>query len=139
MGTGNLSTECFRVPRMCIFPSVIYCSIGHSPYLPVHSASVSVAQASPLLINCGKQYWDVQGGGGQYNHPIYNGRPLDLHGPPIEIYDETLAKLKDDLRDPSGAPEPSTHYIVQTADMFHAFGTLYDTEPLPREDFLGPA
>jgi hypothetical protein len=74
----------------------------------------------------------------QYNHPIYNGRPVDLHGPPVEIYDETLAKLKDDLRDPFKAPEPSTHYIVQTADLFHAFATIYDTEPLPREAFLGP-
>jgi hypothetical protein len=61
-----------------------------------------------------------------------------VRGPPVEIYDETLAKLKDDLGDPSKAPEPSTDYIAQTADLLHAFATKYDSERLPREAFLGP-
>jgi len=61
-----------------------------------------------------------------------------LHGPPVEIYDQALAKLKDDLRDTSKAPEPSTDYLVQTAGLFHAFATRNNSEPLPREAFLGP-
>ncbi len=111
-------------------------NIGRSFYLPVHLASVSAAQAAPqplTVANNVRTYKEEQN-----NHPIYNGRPVDLHGPPVEIYDETLAKLKDDLKDPSKVPEPSTHHIFQTADLFHAFATIHDSEPLPSEAFLGP-
>jgi len=66
----------------------------------------------------------------QVKHPIYNGRPIELHGPPIEIYDDTLAKLKHDLSDLSNAPEPSADYIAQTANLFHASAPIYNSEPL---------
>jgi hypothetical protein len=124
----NPFQECVSCPRSD--------NTSHSFYLPVHVTSVSAARAAPspfTVANNVGTYKEEQD-----NHPIHNGRPVDLHGPPVEIYDETLAKLKDDLRDPSKAPEPSTHYIVQTADLFHAFATIYDSEPLPREAFLGP-
>ena len=55
---------------------------------------------------------------------------MELHGPPVEIYDETLAKLKHDLSDLSNAPEPSADYIVQTANLFHASAPIYNSEPL---------
>lgn len=109
-------------------------SVAH--LLPVHFASVSVAQAAPstsTVANNVETYKEEQD-----NHPIYNGRPVDLHGPPVDIYDETLARLKDDLRDPYKAPEPSTDYIVQTTDLFDAFATIYDSDPLPKEAFFGP-
>jgi hypothetical protein len=124
----NPFQECASCPRSY--------NIGHSFYLPVHFASVSTARAAPsplAVANNVGTYKEEQN-----FHPIYNGRPVDLHGPPVEIYDETLAKLKDDLRDPSKAPEPSAHYIVQTADLFHTFATISDSEPLPGEAFLGP-
>jgi len=102
----------------------------------VHFASVSAARAalSPLTVaNSAGVYKEKQD-----DHPIYNGRPIALHGPPVEIYDQTLAKLKDDLRDRSKAPEPSIDHIVQTAGLFHAFATRNASEPLPREAFLDP-
>lgn len=128
MTVSNPFQECASCPPLY--------NISHSFYLPVHFASVSAARAAPspsTVANNVGTYKEEQ-----YNHPIYNGRPVDLHGPPVEIYDETLAKLKDDLRDLSKAPEPSTHYIAQTADLFHAFATIYDCESLLRETFLGP-
>jgi hypothetical protein len=124
----NTFQECVSCPRSY--------SIGHSFYLPVHSATVFAARAAPSSLTVAND--DGTYKEEQHNRPIYNGRPVDLHGPPVEIYDETLAKLKDDLGDTSKAPEPSTHYISQTADLFHAFATIYDTEPLPREAFLSP-
>ena len=111
-------------------------NIGHSLSLPVHFASVSEARAAPPPSTVAKNvvmYKEEQG-----NHPIYDGPSVDLHGPPVEIYDEALAKLKDDLRYPSKVLEPSTDYIVQIAELFHAFATIYDSEPPPKEAFLGP-
>ncbi|KAI0270891.1 hypothetical protein BGY98DRAFT_1009087 [Russula aff. rugulosa BPL654] len=81
-----------------------------NPFQELHFASVSAARAAPSALTVANNVGTYKEE--QYNHPIYNGRPVDLHVPPVEIYDETLAKLKDDLRDPFKAPEPSTHYIV---------------------------
>lgn len=110
---------------MCLTPSYV---IGHSFYLLAHLASVSAAQSAPApskVANSVRTYKAEQD-----KHPIYNGRPIELHGPPVEIYDETLAKLKHDLSDLSNAPEPSTEYIVQTANLFHASAPIYDSEAL---------
>ncbi len=62
--------------------------------------------------------------------PIYNGCPVKPDGPPVEIYDETIAKLKRDLRNLSKVPEPSADYISQTANLFHASVPIFDSEPL---------
>ncbi len=74
----------------------------------------------------------------QILRPIYNGRPIELHGPPVEIYGETLAKLKHDLGNLSNAPEPSADYISQTANLFHASAPIYDSDLLWREAVYGP-
>ncbi len=103
---------------------IISCSF----YLSAHLASVSAARAAPApstVANNVGTYREEQ-----VKHPIYNGRPIELHGPPIEIYDETLAKLKHDLSDLSNAPEPSADYILQTANLFHASAPIYLSEPL---------
>src|SRR6266403_4730719 len=72
------------------------------------------------------------------NVEIYNGRPIELHGPPVEIYNETLAKLKHDLCDLSNAPEPSDDYISQTANLFRASAPIYDSELLWRDAVFRP-
>jgi hypothetical protein len=103
---------------------VISCSF----YLSAHLASVSAARSAPApstVANNVGTYKEEQ-----VKRPIYNGRPIELHGPPVEIYDETLAKLKHDLSDLSNAPEPSADYIVQTANLFHASAPIYLSEPL---------
>ena len=64
----------------------------------------------------------------QVNHPIYNGRPIERRGPPVVIYDEPLARLKDELRHFANAPEPSADYVALTARLFHAAATIYDSE-----------
>jgi hypothetical protein len=64
----------------------------------------------------------------QVNHPIYNGRPIERRGPPVVIYNESLARLKDELRHLANAPEPSADYIALTARLFHAAATIYDSE-----------
>jgi hypothetical protein len=118
-------------------------SASHSPsyvinrlfYLSGHLASVSAAQAAPApstVTNNVGTYKEEQ-----VKHPIYNGRPIELHGPPVEIYDETLAKLKHDLSDLSNAPKPSTDYIVQTANLFHASAPIYNSEPLRTKAVYG--
>ena len=110
-------------------------SASHSPsytiscsfYLTAHLASVSAAQAAPPPSSVTRSVGIYKEE--QVKHPIYNGRPTELHGPPVEIYDETLAKLKHDLSDLSNAPEPSADYIVQTANLFHASAPIYNSEP----------
>jgi hypothetical protein len=64
----------------------------------------------------------------QINHPIYNGRPIERRGPPVVIYNEPLARLKDKLRHLANAPEPSSDYVALTADLFRAAATIYDSE-----------
>jgi hypothetical protein len=64
----------------------------------------------------------------QVNHPIYNGRPIERRGPPVVIYNEPLAGLKDELRRLAKASEPSADYVARTADLFHAAATIYDSE-----------
>jgi hypothetical protein len=68
--------------------------------------------------------------------PIFNGRPTELHGPPIEIYNKTLAKLKDDLNDLSKAPDPPMDTIVQTGKLFHASAPIFSSEDLRIEGIL---
>jgi hypothetical protein len=101
---------------------------SRSSQLSAHVASVSAALAAPApssVANSVGTYKEEQ-----VKHPIYNGRPIELHGPPVEIYDETLARLKRDLSDLSIAPEPSADYIVRTANLFHASAPIYSSEPL---------
>jgi hypothetical protein len=64
----------------------------------------------------------------QINHPIYNGRPIERRGPPVVVYNEPLARLKDELRHLANAPEPSAGCVAPTADLFHAAATIYDSE-----------
>ena len=64
----------------------------------------------------------------QVDHPIYNGRPTERRGPPVVIYNEPLAKLKDELRHLADLPEPSDDYGALTAELFHAAATMYDSE-----------
>jgi len=64
----------------------------------------------------------------QINHPIYNGRPIERRGPPVVIYNEPLARLKDELRHLANVPEPSADHVSLTADLFHAAATIYDSE-----------
>ncbi len=110
-------------------------TIGRSFFLLAHLASVSAAQAAPAPSNVTNNVGTYKEE--QVKHPIYNGRPIELHGPPVEIYDETLAKLKHDLSDLSNAPEPSIDYIVQTANLFHASAPIYDSEPLRTKAVYG--
>jgi len=109
--------------------------ISRSFYLSAHLASVSAAQAAPAPSNVANNVGTYKEE--QVKHPIYNGRPIELHGPPVEIYDETLAKLKHDLSDLSNAPEPSADYIVQTANLFHASAPIYNSEPLRTKAVYG--
>lgn len=100
---------------------------SRSSQLSAHLASVSAALAAPApssVANSVGTYKEEQ-----VKHPIYNGRPIELHGPPVEIYDETLARLKSDLSDLSNTPEPSADYIVRTANLFHASAPIYSSEP----------
>jgi hypothetical protein len=64
----------------------------------------------------------------QVNHPIYNGRPLERRGPPVILYNESLAKLKHELRNLKDTPEPSPEHVALTAELFHAAATIYDSE-----------
>ena len=113
-------------------PSYIINRLAHRS---AHLASVSAAQAAPApssVANSVRTYKEEQ-----VKHPIYNGRPIELHGPPVEIYNETLAKLKHDLSDLSNAPEPSAEYIVRIANLFHASAPIYDSEPLRTKAVYG--
>jgi hypothetical protein len=114
------------------FPSYI---ISRSFYRSAHRASVSAAQAAPAPSSVANNVGTYKEE--QVKHPIYNGRPIDLHGPPVEIYDETLAKLKQDLSDLSNAPAPSADYIVQTANLFHASAPIYNSEPFRTKAVCG--
>jgi len=100
-----------------------------------HLASVSAAQAAPAPSNVANNVGTYKEE--QVKHPTHNGRPIELHGPPIEIYDETFAKLKHDLSDLSNAPEPSAYYIVQTANLFQASAPIYNSEPLRTKAVYG--
>jgi hypothetical protein len=64
----------------------------------------------------------------QIDHPIYNGRLFERHGPPVIIYNESLAKLKHGLSDLASAPEPSANCIALAAKLFHAGATIYESE-----------
>jgi hypothetical protein len=64
----------------------------------------------------------------QVDHPIYNGRPLERRGPPVVLYNESLAKLKHDICNLTDAPEPSPEHVALTAELFHAAATIYDSE-----------
>jgi hypothetical protein len=94
--------------------------------LSVHLTSVSEARAalapSSVAASVGKYKQE------QINHPIYNGRPIERRGPPVVIYNEPLARLKDELRHLANAPEPSADYVALTADLFHAAAAIYDSE-----------
>lgn len=95
-------------------------------HLSVHLNSVSEARAalapSSVAASVGKYKQE------QINHPIYNGRPIERRGPPVVIYNEPLARLKDELRHLANAPEPSADHVSLTADLFHAAATIYDSE-----------
>jgi hypothetical protein len=95
-------------------------------HLSVHLTSVSEARAalapSSVAASVGKYKQE------QINHPIYNGRPIERRGPPVVIYNEPLARLKDELRHLANVPEPSADYVTLTADLFHAAATIYDSE-----------
>ena len=66
----------------------------------------------------------------QIEHPIYNGRPIERRGPPVVIYNKSLAELKDNLHfcNLQNAPNPSAKLVGITADLFHAVTTKYDYE-----------
>jgi hypothetical protein len=74
----------------------------------------------------------------QNSHPIFNGRPTGLHGPPIEIYNDILANLKHGLCDLSNAPEPSAGSSFQTSKLFEASTRIYKTEDRRVADILNP-
>jgi hypothetical protein len=60
--------------------------------------------------------------------PIYNGRPDERRGPPVVIYNESLAQLKHRLNDPSRLPEPPTNYVDVTAKLFRTAIAIYASE-----------
>jgi hypothetical protein len=109
--------------RASCFPHV---KSATQPHLSVHLTSVSEARAalapSSVAASVGKYKQE------QINHPIYNGRPIERRGPPVVIYNEHLARLKDELRHLADAPEPSADSVALTADLFHAAATIYDSE-----------
>jgi hypothetical protein len=59
---------------------------------------------------------------------IYNGRPDERCGPPVVIYNESLAQLKHRLNDLSRLPEPPTTYVDVTAKLFRAAIAIYASE-----------
>lgn len=110
--------------------------IIRSFYLSVYRESVYAARSAPApskVVNDVRTYKEEQD-----KRPIYNGRPFHLHGPPVEIYDETLAILKHDLSDLSNAPEPSADFITNTANLFHASAPIYDSEDLRTKKVIEP-
>lgn len=63
----------------------------------------------------------------QEKHPIYNGRPGNLFGPPIAIYHEVFAKLKDDLAN-ADAIQVDECELRTTQALFTASAAFYDNE-----------
>lgn len=54
----------------------------------------------------------------QKDHPIYNGRPYYLHGPPIYIYHPVFGRFQDNIRsevNPSNLPLKETHELFDVA------------------------
>ena len=92
----------------------------------VRLASVSAAQAAlaPSSVTASVTKYKEE----QQVHPIFNGRPLERRGPPVVIYNESLAKLKHELRNISNSPEPPASHIASTAELFHVAAEIYKTE-----------
>jgi len=53
-----------------------------NPFQELHFASVSAARAAPSPLTVANNVGTYKEE--QDNHSIYNGRPIDLHGPPVE-------------------------------------------------------
>ncbi|KAL5514058.1 hypothetical protein ACEPAG_2819 [Sanghuangporus baumii] len=64
----------------------------------------------------------------QSNFPIYNGRPDKFRGPPITIYNEAFARLKDDI-DNLGDIIPTSTELEITFDLFKEAVKFYSVEP----------
>lgn len=100
--------------------------ISNSFYLSAHHASVLDAQEalapSSVAGNVNKYKSEQQ------DRPIYNGRPDKRLGPPIVIYNESLAQLKHDLSDLSRVVDPPANYVDATAKLFRAATPIYATE-----------
>ncbi|KAL5514584.1 hypothetical protein ACEPAG_1900 [Sanghuangporus baumii] len=63
----------------------------------------------------------------QSKFPIYNGRPDDLRGPPIAIYHEAFARMKDDLDHPEGI-EVTAEELRWTHELFEESTKFYRSE-----------
>jgi hypothetical protein len=73
----------------------------------------------------------------QTKRPIYNGRPLYRSGPPVVIYDKSLAQLEHDLTDLSDVVEPPAKHVETTAKLFCAAAPIYDSQRERREAMYG--
>ena len=74
----------------------------------------------------------------QHNRPIYIGRPAEKRGPPISIYHEAFAQLKDTLRDVMKVLDREEERRVDdTAKLFLKATDIYETEQA-RVDAMKP-
>ena len=92
----------------------------------VRLASVSAAQAAlaPSSVTASVTKYKEE----QQVHPIFNGRPLERRGPPVVIYNESLAKLKHELHNIANSPEPPASHIASTAELFQVAAEIHKTE-----------
>ena len=63
----------------------------------------------------------------QDKRPIYNGRPFHRGGPPVAIYNQSLAQLKHDLVDLSKVVELPADYVCATAKLFFSANLIYSS------------
>jgi len=108
--------------RFCVLPP----DIGHSFYLSAHATHVHKARDAPspssVAASVGKFKYE------QTKRPIYNGRPFHRRGPPVVVYNESLAQLKHDLSDLTNVVEPDANHVDSTAKLFSTATQIYDSE-----------
>ena len=112
----------FADSASCFLPP----GISHSFYLSVHLMSVFEARdasaPSSVAASVGKYKFE------QSKRPIYNGRPVHRRGPPVVVYNESLAQLKHDLSDLSNVAEPHANFVGAAAKFFNTATPIYDSE-----------
>ncbi len=100
--------------------------IGRLFHFSAHLTSVLQAQQAPSPSTVVASVGTYQSE--QEKRPIYNGRPFERRGSPVVIYDESLAKLKQQLGNLSKELEPPGDYVRRTAKLFLAAAKIYKSE-----------
>jgi hypothetical protein len=98
----------------------------HLSYLLAHLASVLKARDAPSPSSVAGSIEKYKSE--QSKRPIFNGRPYNRRGPPVAIYNESLAQLKHDLGDLSSVVGPPANYVDTTAKLFLAAIPIYASE-----------